>query len=95
MAVTYFAEGWVVAVDSNVSKSALMIFDFTMVGASVGLFEAHSEDIGVRICLQHSALLYNAHIVYVNDCQGGEIQLLILSSVSENKKGKFANENTG
>ena len=43
-------------------------------------FKAHSKDIGVHICLHHSALLYNAHIVYINDCH---IQQLIFSSVSQ------------
>ena len=98
---TYFAEGWVVAVDSNVSKSALMIsffIDFTMFGASVGLLRhIRSKDIGAHICLHHSALLYNAHIVYINNCQGGKdstADFVICVTEQFCQKGKHANENT-
>ena len=50
-------------------------------------FEAHSKDIGVPICLQHSAMFTLCTSMIAREMK---IWLLILSSVSESN---FANEN--
>ena len=85
---------------SSTSKSDCMIsflIPFHNTRCICRVLEAQSKDICAHIRLQHSTLLYDTHIVYINNRQRGEdpaTDFVICAGEQLGQKGKFANQNT-